>query len=657
MTRSFRVRTRSGRIIVLVPEHAVRPVDGRENAWRRSALLEEPFGRSALRRARDDDWFGPIGSARTYVVDLGPIGPTPISRPFGVFPGDEPVDWDNIPFLSELIDRGPTTPTTPRLPGTTSPSADSGEQGEVTAPLHSLSLELLHHTGVPFAGAELTLVHCDGRRDSVVLDEAGRHTARALVPPGPTQVLLPPQLDRPAPPRVALAMDGFTRSPSDITVPRRPTAPVVLQALDTHYRLVIAPPRCSVLSLDGWSEGSPVLVFGTLRVTPEGPHTVRCALHTILSHSGEGVLHVIGHADTEGKASDNAALALERARSTCLYLQGARDAWAEHAFAHADVATLQRALAWAAAAADLNCAPGPIDGDWGPTTASALAALRTHAGVDQNQPLGPRDWSAIYDLYDDDLARLVGGRQTLADLRARLVVEPATVGERWPVEAPQTDGHSCAANRRVELIRCIDGDEPEASPDGVDALYDGTYLREPIEVIPEGPNADLAPDPPLVLCDRHLRLPNLCVLVDLPERPQGAVQVVLGGTPATPRDIAVQGRRVYFEVPPLHADTTGEVRYGAHGAAVIRRFRLAACDTIEAAMASIDRQFENLAALVDTGSAAAQDPDHAELLRDSARQRQISVLCSIETAELAPADYAKFAVFSWNVALIGRRQE
>lgn len=283
---------------------------------------------------------------------------------------------------------------------------------------------------------------------------------------------------------------------ADVELPALPAEPVAVKGLafgrreddslevsvNHRHVLMVARPRAKVVSIDRWVEARPVLLFGTMSQTDDGPTTVRGALRRAFTEAGAGELHVVGHADTEGKAGDNEALALERARSVHLYLSGDRAGWAEHAFANADVATLQAALAWAAVASGVQCDPGPIDDDWGPATAAALAALREHAGIDQSQQLGPDDWAAIFDLYDDDLGRiLLTDREGVASTRGRLnlAAAPVTMGERWPVDAPELADHECPANRRVDLVMCAPGVSP--TPE-TDELYDGTFVREQLAV-------------------------------------------------------------------------------------------------------------------------------------------------------------------------------
>ena len=96
MTETFRFRTRSGRVILLVPRHAVRPLEAGANTWRERALREEPRGRSAMTRAMDDGWST---SRDLVVVDLG-VPPPPGRAVWSS--GDEVVAWDDLPMLAEL---------------------------------------------------------------------------------------------------------------------------------------------------------------------------------------------------------------------------------------------------------------------------------------------------------------------------------------------------------------------------------------------------------------------------------------------------------------------------------------------------------------------------------------------------------------------------
>jgi len=263
------------------------------------------------------------------------------------------------------------------------------------------------------------------------------------------------------------------------------------------YDVVVTRDRAELVSLDGWHEGGAVLIFGTARTQDDHAVTVRAILRTAISRrKPSGMLLVLGHADTKGKKADNAELAKQRATSVLLYLAGARADWAAHAFDNAAVADLQAALAWAATTG-IACDPGPVDDDWGPTTAAGLSGLREHAGIDHSAQLGPNDWAAIYDLYDAELARLLYCDATaLAQIKASLTLVGDSYGEQWPAVAPNKNGYLCPANRRVDLVWCELHGEPLES---FEEIYDGTYDVVALEVPPEASmrihcvNADLTP--------------------------------------------------------------------------------------------------------------------------------------------------------------------
>jgi hypothetical protein len=250
------------------------------------------------------------------------------------------------------------------------------------------------------------------------------------------------------------------------------------------HTLVVTRPRATVCSLDGWWENQKVMVFQSARETDNGFVTVRGILRQALCCPSGGEVHVIGHADTDGAASDNDALALERAKSVYLYLSGQRQAWSEHAFANADVATLQAALYWIGLNSVVECDPGPVNGDWGPATSFGLTMLRLEAGIATANPLDVADWMAIYDQFDEGLASLMLTNVTgLNAARERLrIVDPTSKGERFPVDAPEIDGHKSAANRRVDIVFCAPGAVPTPESDEV---YDSTFFLDHLVVAPE----------------------------------------------------------------------------------------------------------------------------------------------------------------------------
>lgn len=196
-----------------------------------------------------------------------------------------------------------------------------------------VSIELVDHLGVPYASTELTLVHCDGRRDRVVLDALGRHTARAVAYPGPTRVELPARLDVAAdtsgPP---LAMDGFQRNAGDIAVPRRGAPAVMLSVLDRHHRLVVAPDvRAACVRLVGM-----LFELNKAFLLPAALEGIRL-LATMYERMPGAEILVVGHTDRTGKAFRNDSLSLERAEAVIAYMTDDVDAWLAFYGAQTDV--------------------------------------------------------------------------------------------------------------------------------------------------------------------------------------------------------------------------------------------------------------------------------------------------------------------------------
>lgn len=302
-------------------------------------------------------------------------------------------------------------------------------------------------------------------------------------------VRLPVQIDGPHKVELATIPDMSKIARVDPPV-RRNVPPLRRDDMSPHifgvgkpYDVVVARDRAELVSLDGWHEGGAVLLFGTARTQDEHAVTVRAILRmAIMRRKPNGMLLVLGHADTKGKKADNADLAKQRATSVLLYLAGARTDWAAHAFDNATVADLQSALAWAATTG-IACDPGPVDDDWGPATASGLQGLRDYAGIHKMAQLGPDDWSAIYDLYDAELARLLYcDVETLHAIKGSLTLVGDSYGEEWPAVAPNKNGYLCPANRRVDLAWCDVHGEPLES---FEEIYDGTYDVLALDVPPE----------------------------------------------------------------------------------------------------------------------------------------------------------------------------
>jgi hypothetical protein len=369
-------------------------------------------------------------------------------------------DWDNIRPLSDLLEKDPTIEWS------------------------WVAIEVLDHTGVPYAGLEVTLVHADGRRDRVVLDDLGRHTARAVPKIGRTTVHWPRKLELPVAAKGRPGLDGFQRAPDDIGVPRQPEGrTVTLDQMGRRYRLVVeAVPTVTEVPIDGWAQGSKVMRWGGMRPRIDGTvGTTRAALRLALWRGRGRTMAVAGHCDPLGQDADNEALSLERAVSVQLFAAGRLDEWAQHAFANASELDLRCAL--------VACHPilglGGASLDDALAIEAAAAELRNTAGLAADGPINVDDWRAIAELYDADLARLFAtDRAGLAEIRSAVRwAEPAclALGERHPRPAEELAdavGIPALPHRRASLLVF---DRLEDASRGVtgsgDEVYDGTFER------------------------------------------------------------------------------------------------------------------------------------------------------------------------------------
>lgn len=374
-------------------------------------------------------------------------------------------DWDNIRPLSELREKDPTTEWS------------------------WVAIEVLDHTGVPYAGLEVTLVHGDGRRDRVVLDDLGRHTARAVPKTGRTTVHWPRTLELPASAQGRLGLDGFQLESDDIAVPRRPAGRTVsLTQMRRRYRLVVeSVPTVTDVPIDGWAQGSKVMRWGGMRPRNDGTvGTTRAALRLALWRGRGRTMAVAGHCDPLGQDADNDALSLERAVSVQLFAAGRLDEWAEHAFANATELDLQCALV--ACHSILGLGAASLDDS--AAIEAARLELRNGAGLAADGATRVDDWRAVADLYDADLARLFAtDRAGLAEIRGAVRwAEPAGVGlgERHPRPAEELAdvvGIPALPHRRGSLLVFERVEDATRGVAGTgDELYDGTFERTVVMV-------------------------------------------------------------------------------------------------------------------------------------------------------------------------------
>ncbi|MFZ6179858.1 OmpA family protein [Nannocystis pusilla] len=243
--------------------------------------------------------------------------------------------------------------------------------------------------------------------------------------------------------------------------------------LDTgaETRIVVQRPKLHILEVARFSffGDREILLPDVERLAPDEPGPDRvpgvevaaAALLFLHEHQDKKLL-VVGHTDTVGSKKDNKTLSEDRAKNVWFYLSGDIDGWASHSQKHHTVEDVQSILRWLAAAfSEMDCDPGPVDGDLGPKTRAALQNFRDvfaeRAGVEPwtGQKLREDDWRAFAHYYDDAVAARLGTASPLVDIRERApfcTSAWAGLGEKYPTENPTRDDFDSERNRRVDLV-------------------------------------------------------------------------------------------------------------------------------------------------------------------------------------------------------------
>ena len=201
---------------------------------------------------------------------------------------------------------------------------------------------------------------------------------------------------------------------------------------------------------------------------------------------------IAGHTDTSGEAKYNFKLSDLRAQSVLFLLTGEREKWAENSYKKQKVEDYQQILKYIFASRRWPCDPGDIDDDWGTNTRQATESFIRHYNMEyadkQNPPLPhlsdhlvtiiqrdgakrwPKElWEAVFDLYSEDLAKvLLEDRVKLDARRTNLLeddekwVDPEKkfvgCGESFPIDDSEKDNYRSQSNRRV-VILFFDKDE------------------------------------------------------------------------------------------------------------------------------------------------------------------------------------------------------
>jgi outer membrane protein OmpA-like peptidoglycan-associated protein len=428
-----RVTTRVGTEYFLILAHDVQRWSYATAREMLLTVLREGIGADAVRRLADSFGFtgdpGDVDGIANTVAEAiasGRLVPVALPQPFHgrpvLYRDDSSDPWATAVPLSSLRE-------------------------ETTERFGWVSVELVDHRGVPFANTEVTLVHCDGRRDRVVLDATGRYTARAVAYPGPTRVQLPARLERPQPSTPGLAMDGFQPAAGDITVPRSGAAPVLLSPLDRHYRLVAEPDvRAACVRLVGM-----LFELNKAFLLPAALEGIRLLAKMYERMPGAEVL-VVGHTDRTGKAFRNDSLSLERAEAIIAYMTDDVDAWL--AFYGEDADFSRR---WGVTEDLLMLSSLPVgqtpyysEAHSEHSFAAAVRRFQEAAGLVVDGEPGPQTRRAMITQY----MALDG-----TTLPAAVTAVAHGCGEHFAV-VPTADGVEELQNRRVEIFFFRDGIAP-----------------------------------------------------------------------------------------------------------------------------------------------------------------------------------------------------
>jgi hypothetical protein len=222
------------------------------------------------------------------------------------------------------------------------------------------------------------------------------------------------------------------------------------------------------------------------------------ALAVCFIHANENVdqrLMIVGHTDKSGPEQYNQALSLKRADGIFYVLTGNRDRWVNCSMNKHKVEDYQYILKWLTENRNWNCDPGDVDDINGEQTRAAVKRFQEqytttygtsilHDGV-----VGKQTWGAIFDIYMEILAELLGiepeefaSRQSMFSF-----TQPATFGcgESFPKSTGSSE--NSIEDRRVELLFFDSGEEPDPA-DGplCEQLYGTSYYSyEPIDCPPD----------------------------------------------------------------------------------------------------------------------------------------------------------------------------
>ena len=206
--------------------------------------------------------------------------------------------------------------------------------------------------------------------------------------------------------------------------------------------------------------------------------------YKFLETNTDYALLVAGHTDTSGESQVNFSLSDLRSANVLALLEGDADTWVDICQRRSKVEDYQRIFRHYAQANLWNCDPGPVDNVEGQLTRQAVRQFQSKynevfaQSIAVDGAVGPQTWRAIFDVYMDELTRLLDvDTQALDSFRAEIrFIDPdhKTIGcgEQIPIAELQRDNYRSAENRRVELLFFHSTRPPDLS-----AHLDGGEIR------------------------------------------------------------------------------------------------------------------------------------------------------------------------------------
>ncbi|MBN2036721.1 MAG: OmpA family protein [Chitinispirillaceae bacterium] len=203
-------------------------------------------------------------------------------------------------------------------------------------------------------------------------------------------------------------------------------------------------------------------------------------IHVQTKEQPEQKILITGHTDRVGRDAHNISLSADRASSILFLLQGKKDDWRSLADRRNHDDDITQILAWVSTEYGWDCHPGKTEGASYMQKVTAIKTFQkkyneefidkgrvekaypgtTAKRIGEDGDCGPDTWGAIFDVYQDALAKKVAttfeNMNTFHTQYNGRWVEDANkavpCGETFPREKPEEDNYESAINRRVEVL-------------------------------------------------------------------------------------------------------------------------------------------------------------------------------------------------------------